>query len=258
MGILQGKKGIVFGVANEQSIAFACARIAKEQGAEVGITYFMSPENYNRFLKEAVDKQDFAFSINCDATKKEELESTFKTVKEKFGNLDFVVHSMAMAKSDELGKIRFKDTSLEGYQLALHVSAYTLLSISKYAAELMKEGGCITTMSYYGAEKVIPNYDIMGVAKASLESITRYLAADLGKERIRVNTISPGPILTRAASGIKGFDELLELAEKKAPLGRTVTIDEVGYANCFLCSDMATGITGEILYVDGGANIIGI
>jgi len=258
MGLMDGKKGIIFGIANEKSIAYACAKIAKKQGAKVAVTYLMPPDKYEKYLKSYVDKAGFDICMNCDATKNEDIDNVFKTIKEKFGNIDFLVHSMAFAKGDELGKIPFSHTSLEGYQLALNVSAYTFISLAKRGAELMTNGGSMTTMTYYGSEKVIPNYDIMGVAKASLEAITRYLAADLGKKNIRVNAISPGPIMTRAASGISDFDVLLKAACEKAPLKRGVTIEEVGNFNLFLCSDLGTGITGQTIYVDAGISIIGI
>ena len=258
MGLMDGKKGVIFGLANEKSIAYACARIAKEQGAEVAVTYFMDDDKYEKYLKPHVESAGLDLSVFCNAADEKSLDEAFEKVKEKFGKIDFAVHSIAVAKGDELGRIPFRDTSLEGFELALDVSAYTFLAIAKRASVLMPNGGSLVTMSYYGAEKVIPNYDIMGVAKASLEAITRYLAEDLGPLNIRVNAISPGPILTRAASGIANFDKLMKSVEEKAPLRRLVTVDEVGNTNLFLCSDLGTGITGEILYVDGGANIIGV
>ncbi len=258
MGIMKGKKGIVFGLANADSIAFACAKIAKEQGADVGVTYLMPGDKYEKYLKPEIEPLGFDFALNCDATNMQDVDKVFNTAKEKWGKIDFLVHSMAFAKGDELGKIPFSHTSLEGYQLALNVSAYTFITLAKKGAELMKDGGSMTTMTYYGAEKVIPGYDIMGVAKATLEAITRYLAADLGKSNIRVNAISPGPIKTRAATGITGFDKIFDAAEEKAPLGRTVSIEEIGHTNTFLCSDWGSGITGEIIYVDAGASIMGI
>ncbi len=258
MGILDGKKGIIFGLANADSIAYACAKIAKEQGAQIGGTYLMPEDKFEKYLKPETDPIGFDFLMNCDATNMSDVDNVFNTAKEKWGKIDFLVHSMAFAKADELGKIRFHKSSLEGFQLALNVSAYTFITLAKKGAELMTDGGSMTTMSYYGAEKVIPGYDIMGVAKATLETITRYLAHDLGADNIRVNALSPGPIMTRAASGITGFDKLLEEAGKKAPLKRTVTIDEVGYTNTFLCSDWGSGITGEVIYIDAGANIMGI
>lgn len=258
MGILDGKKGVIFGLANDKSIAYGCAKIAKEQGAEVAVTYLMGDEHYEKYLKPFVDKAGFDIAMNCDATKEEDVNKVFDTVKEKFGKIDFLVHSMAFAKGDELGKIPFSQTSLDGYQLALNVSAYTFITLARKGAELMKDGGSMTTMTYYGSEKVIPTYDIMGVAKASLEAITRYLADDLGSKNIRVNAISPGPIPTRAASGVAGFDKLMEEAAKKSPLKRIVTQEEIANTNLFLCSDLGSGITGQTIYVDCGASIIGI
>jgi enoyl-[acyl-carrier protein] reductase I len=258
MKLMEGKKGVIFGLANEQSIAFACADILKQHGAKVAVTYLMPDESYKKYLEPHIIEAGLDIAMKCDATKEEELEIVFDRLKKEFGTIDFVVHSMAFAKKEELGVIPFHKISLEGFQVALNISAYTLIKLASYAVDLMPNGGTITSMSYYGSRKVVPNYDVMGVAKASLEAITRYLAADLGEKNIRVNAISPGPIHTRAASGIKGFDNLIETAIERSPLRRIVTSDEVGNVNLFLCSDLSTGITGEVLYVDGGANIIGV
>ncbi|MBI5193980.1 MAG: enoyl-ACP reductase [Nitrospirae bacterium] len=256
MGLLTGKKGIVFGTANERSIAWAIAESLHKEGAELAFN----------FVGEALEKRvrPLAESIGskiieqCDVTKDEEIESFFNKVGDGFGSVDILIHSIAFANKDEL-KGGYVDTTREGFRLAMDVSVYSLAAVSRHAVPLMTgHDGSIITLSYYGAEKVVPNYNVMGVAKAALEASVRYLSADLGPKGIRVNAISPGPIKTLAASGIGGFRDMLNHAAQKAPLRRNISAAEVGKTALFLCSDLASGITGEVLYVDAGYNIIGM
>jgi len=254
--LLKGKKGIVFGVANKRSIAWAIARSLSNHGAQLAFTY------QGERLKEGVSQ--LAGSLTqpspvypCDVTQDEEIEQVFKGVGEDFGSLDFLVHCIAFAKKEDLDG-RTVDTSREGFQLAMDISAYSLIRIVKAAESLLeKEGGSVVALTYLGAEKVIPNYNVMGIAKAGLESSIRYLASDLGKKNIRVNGVSAGPVSTLAARGISGFTSMLENHRNRAPLGRNVQIEEVGNAAFFLLSPLASGITGEVLYVDCGYRVMG-
>lgn len=256
MGLLEGKKGIIFGVANERSIAWAIARLLKQEGMELAFTYAGEAlESRVRPLAESVGSKVI---LPCDVTKDAEIASVFDTVKKEFGCLDALVHSLAFAKKEEL-KGEFLNTTRDGFALALDVSAYSLVALSRAATPLMegRDGG-IVTLSYYGAEKVIPNYNVMGVAKAALEASARYLAADLGPKKIRVNTISAGPVKTLAAMGITGFKTILDMVETKSPLRRNVTQEDVAKAALFLLSDLSSGVTGEVIYVDSGYNVMGI
>ena len=253
--MLQNKFGITFGVANKRSIAWATAQALSEAGARLAFTY------QGERLKENVESltQDMAGSLilPCDVTKPEEVDATFKRVREEFGRLDFLVHSIAYAPKEEL-EGAFVDTSREGFQIALEVSAYSLASLARAAVPLMTNGGSIVSMTYYGAEKVVPNYNVMGVAKAALESCTRYLAADLGKRNIRVNAISAGPINTLSARAVSNMGLMLKHHAERAPLGRNVEAREVGNCALFLCSPLSSGITGEIIHVDCGYNIMAL
>ena len=253
--MLENKFGIIFGVANKRSIAWATAQALSEAGARLAFTY------QGERLKENVESltQDMAGSLilPCDVMKPEEVEGTFKRVREEFGRLDFLVHSIAYAPKEEL-EGAFVDTSREGFQIALEVSAYSLASLARAAVPLMTNGGSIVSMTYYGAEKVVPNYNVMGVAKAALESCTRYLAADLGKRNIRVNAISAGPINTLSARAVSNMGLMLKHHAERAPLGRNVEAREVGNCALFLCSPLSSGITGEIIHVDCGYNIMAI
>ena len=253
--MLENKFGIIFGVANKRSIAWATAQALSEAGARLAFTY------QGERLKENVESltQDMAGSLilPCDVMKPEEVEGTFKRVREEFGRLDFLVHSIAYAPKEEL-EGAFVDTSREGFQIALEVSAYSLASLARAAVPLMTNGGSIVSMTYYGAEKVVPNYNVMGVAKAALESCTRYLAADLGKRNIRVNAISAGPINTLSARAVSNMGLMLKHHAERAPLGRNVEAREVGNCALFLCSPLSSGITGEIIHVDCGYNIMAL
>jgi enoyl-[acyl-carrier protein] reductase I len=253
MGLFTGKKGVIFGLANKDSIAWGITKALHEEGAELGFSYA------GEVLKKRVDP--LAASINsqfveeCDVADDAAIDSLFAKIGAHFGTLDFLVHSVAFAPREALGG-RFSDTEREHFRLALDISCYSLVALAKRARPLMPNGGSIVTMTYYGAEKVTPNYNVMGVAKAALEATVRYLAWDLGKERIRVNAISAGPIKTLAASGVSGFRKSLHLVGTIAPMGNVTQID-VGNTARFLLSDWASAITGEVVYVDGGYNIMG-
>ena len=257
MGILSGKKGVVFGVANKRSIAWAIAQAWHEAGAEVAFTY------QGERLKDNVQQLAETFGADtliteCDVTKDEDIERVFGEVGDKFGGkLDLLLHSVAYAPREAL-EGTFVDTTREAFRVAHDVSAYSLVALSRAAAPLMTESGSIVAMSYYGAAKVVPHYNVMGVAKAALEASTRYLAYDLGEQKIRVNCISAGPMNTLAARGISGFRKMLDQYEAHAPLKRNVLPEELGATGTFLASDGAAAITGQVLYVDCGYEIMGM
>jgi len=256
MGVLSGKKGVVFGVANQRSIAWAIAQAWHEAGAELAFTY------QGERLKENVRQLAETFGedtliTECDVTQDDHIERVFGEVGEKFGQLDLMLHSVAFAPKEAL-EGDFVSTSREAFAVAHDVSAYSLVALSRAAAPLMTEGGSIVAMSYYGAEKVVPHYNVMGVAKAALEASTRYLAYDLGEKKIRVNCISAGPVNTLAARGIAGFRSMLDHYEAHAPLKRNVRPAELGATGTFLASDGAAAITGQVLYVDSGYQIMGM
>ena len=253
---LEGKTGVVFGVANKNSIAWGIAQAWHEAGARLAFTY------QGERLKGKVEALVSGFGTDtliteCDVTSDEDIERVFTEVGESFdGKLDMVLHSVAYAPREAL-EGRFVDTTREAFTIAHDISAYSLVALAKRAAPLMTEGGSITGMSYYGAEKVVPHYNVMGVAKAALEASTRYLAADLGEQKIRVNCISAGPVKTLAARGIAGFTDLMKHHETYAPLKRNVTTDELGQTGVFLASDGGAAITGQVIYVDCGYQIMG-
>ena len=256
MSLLAGKTGIVFGVANKRSIAWAIAQAWHKAGAKLAFTY------QGERLKDNVEELAGAFGqdtliLPCDVTKDEEIATVFKTVGEKFGKLNLLLHSVAFAPKEAL-EGDFVSTSREAFRIAHDVSAYSLVALARAAAPLMSEGGSITAMSYYGAEKVVPHYNVMGVAKASLEASTRYLAYDLGPKKIRVNCISAGPMNTLAARGIAGFTDMLKHYEARSPLKRNVLPEELGATGLFLASDGAAAITGQVIYVDSGYQIMGM
>ena len=256
MSALTGKLGIVFGVANKRSIAWAIAQAWHKQGAKLAFTY------QGDRLKENVEELAGTFGrdtllMPCDVTKDEDIANVFKAVSEKFGKLHLLLHSVAFAPKEAL-EGKFVNTSREAYRIAHDISAYSLVALARAAEPLMTDGGSIIAMSYYGAEKVVPHYNVMGVAKASLEASTRYLAYDLGPKKIRVNCISAGPVNTLAARGIAGFNEMLKHYEAHAPLKRNVVPDELGATGVFLASDGAAAITGQVIYVDGGYQIMGM
>ncbi len=254
--MLQNKNGIIFGVANKRSIAWATAQALHEAGAKLAFTYQGDrlKENVESLTNESMPG---SLLLPCDVTKQDEVDETFRRVGQEFGRLDFLIHSIAYAPREALGG-EYLDTSREAFLTALEISAYSLAQLSRAAVPLMTEGGSIVTMSYYGAEKVVAGYNVMGVAKAALEASTRYLAKDLGPRNIRINAISAGPIQTLSARGVSDFSSMLKHHAERAPLGRNVEAREVGNTAVFLCSSMASGITGEVIYVDCGYNIIGL
>jgi enoyl-[acyl-carrier protein] reductase I len=250
--LLENKFGIIFGVANKRSIAWATARVCLDAGARLAFTY------QNERLKENVEELTAGTDsplVQCDVTKPEEVESAFAAVRERFGRLDFLVHSLAFAPREAL-EGEFVATTREAFLTALDISAYSLAELARAAAPLMTEGGSVVSMTYYGAEKVVRNYNVMGVAKAALEASTRYLAADLGPRNIRVNAVSAGPINTLAARGVGNLSAMLKHHAERAPLRRNVEAREVGNAALFLLSPLSSGITGEVLHVDCGYNIM--
>lgn len=253
--MLKDKNILVMGVANKWSIAWAIAEQLYNAGANLSFSYF--GDRSLRSLEKLTEEMENITFVECDVTKDEDIEKTFTFLKEKFGVIHGVAHCIAHSKTDEL-KGEFCNTSREGYALAHDISVYSLIAVTKCARPLMTEGGSIITLTYYGGEKVISNYNIMGVAKAALDSTVKYLAADLGKENIRVNAISAGPIRTLAGKGISNFDQMLKAFETKSPMGRLVDPSEVGKTALFLFSDLSSGITGELIHVDCGYNVIGI
>lgn len=256
MSSLAGKIGIVFGVANKRSIAWAIARAWAGAGAQLAFTY------QGERLKDNVEELAGTFGpdtllLECDVTRDEHITAVFDAVRQRYGRLHLLLHSVAYAPREAL-EGRFVDTSREAFRVAHDVSAYSLVALARAAAPLMTEGGSIVALSYYGAEKVVPHYNVMGVAKAALEASARYLAYDLGPQKIRVNCISAGPVNTLAARGISGFLEMLKHYEHKAPLRRNVTPEELGATGLFLASDGAAAITGQVIYVDCGYQIMGM
>jgi len=256
MGLLDGKIGVVFGVANKRSIAWAIAQAWAREGARLAFTY------QGERLKENVAELVSAFGSDtllmpCDVTRDDQIEAVFQELRQRHGRLHLLLHSVAFAPREAL-EGRYLDTSREAFRVALDVSAYSLTALARAAAPLMTEGGSILTLSYYGAEKAVPHYNVMGVAKAALEASVRYLAYDLGPQRVRVNAISAGPVNTLAARGISGFTEMLRHYEAKSPLRRNVLPEELGATGLFLASDGAAAITGQVIYVDCGYQIMGM
>jgi enoyl-[acyl-carrier protein] reductase I len=253
MGLFEGKKGLIFGLANKNSIAWGIAQALHEEGADIGLSY--AGEILKKRVEPLAENIGCSFVEECDVTDDTAVEKVFARAAEHFGTIDFLVHCIAFANREDL-EGHFYDTSRAGFHLAMDISCYSLIALARGARPLMPDGGSILTLTYYGAEKAIPNYNVMGVAKAALEASVRYLAWDLGKDRIRVNAISAGPIKTLAAAGISGFRKSLSIAGAIAPLGN-VTQEEVGDAARFLLSDWSRTVTGEVLHVDGGYNIMG-
>jgi enoyl-[acyl-carrier protein] reductase I len=255
MGLLEGRKALIFGVANDHSIAWGIARALHSEGAQVG---FSSVESLiDKRVRPLAERLGSSFVEPCDVQDDEQIAGVFDCWREQEGSLDVLVHALAFARREELDG-RFIDTSRDGFALALDVSAYSLIALARAAAPLMTAGGSIITLTYYGSQKVVANYNVMGVAKAALEASVRYLAADLGPGGVRVNAISAGPVRTLAASGISGFKQMYGRFRDVAPLRRNITIEDVGAAAVFLASDMSRAISGDILYVDGGFNVLGV
>ena len=254
--LFEGRRVLVFGIANERSIAWGIAQAMHEQGASFIITY--AGEVLEKRVRPLAESIDAELILPCDVTDDEQVERCFEQIRGKWDGIDVLVHAIAFANREDL-EGRFIDTSRAGFLMAHEISVFSLVHLAHHAAPLLQQRrGNIVTMSYYGSEKVVTNYNVMGVAKAALEASVRYLAADLGPDGIRVNAISAGPIKTLAAAGIRGFKGILSAVEAKTPMRRNVTQVDVGNAAVFLCSDLAAGVTGEILYVDSGYNIMGL
>ena len=255
MGILSGKRGLIMGVANERSIAWGIAKTAGEHGAELALTY--QGEALLKRLEPLAQSVGSDTIMQCDVTEDRSIEEAFALIRKKWGKLDFLVHAIAYSDKEEL-KGEYVNTTRDNFLRTLDISCYSFTSVAKHAADLMENGGSLLTLSYYGSERVMPHYNVMGVAKAALEASVRYLAVDLGGQGIRVNGLSAGPMKTLAASGIGDFRYILKWNQYNSPLKRNVTLDDVGGAAMYLLSDLASGVSGEIHHVDCGYNIVGM
>jgi enoyl-[acyl-carrier protein] reductase I len=254
--LFENKRALIFGVANERSIAWGISQALHAQGARLGFTF--QGEVLEKRVRPLAESVASDLILSCDVTSDEQIAAVFDQVREKWGGLDVLVHSVAFANREDLDG-RFIDTSRKGFLTALDISAYSLVSLARAAEPLLADSkGSIITLTYYGSEKVVQNYNVMGVAKAALEASVRYLAAELGPSGVRVNAISAGPIKTLAAAGIKGFRSILGFAAEKAPLRRNVTLEDVAGTAIFLLSDLGAGVTGEVVHVDSGYNILGL
>jgi enoyl-[acyl-carrier protein] reductase I len=256
MGIFTGKIGLVMGVTNERSIAWAMTEALYAEGADLGFTHLPSP-SCERRVRNLVEPHAARLILPCDVQKDEDIARVFDTARETYGRLDFLIHSIAFSPPQEL-KNPYVQMSRAGWHLAMDVSVYSFVAVCRAAAPLMTAGGAILTLSYYGGEKVIPGYNVMGVCKAALEHSVRYLAWDLGRQKIRVNAISSGPMRTLSASGIARFDDMREHAVERSPLGRYLEPADLGRAALYLLGDLSSAVTGEVLHVDCGYNIIGL
>ena len=257
MGILEGKQGIIYGVRNDRSLCWGCAQSLAREGARLALTFLGEREEKDvRKLAPTLPGGDRTVIQGCDLTDDAQIGALQETLTREFGRIDFVIHGAAFANREDLSG-RFVNTSRAGFAQALDISAYTLTAAARAAEPLMTEGGSILTLTYLGSERVLPNYNVMGVAKAALEASVRYLASDLGPQGVRVNAISAGPTMTLSARGISGFTDMHREARDRAPLRKNTTIGEVGDAAAFLLSDWARGITGEVIYVDNGLHILG-
>lgn len=252
--ILEGKRGLVVGIANNQSIAYGCARAFVDAGAELAVTYLN--DKTRGHVEPLAEELDAGLLLPCDVREPGQLESLFDTIADTWEKLDFLLHSIAFAPRDDLHG-RVTDCSSEGFDIAMNVSCHSFIRMAHYAEPLMSDGGALMTVSFYGAEKAVSSYNVMGPVKAALEASVRYMAAELGPNGIRVYALSPGPLRTRAASGIDRFDELMEAAAKKAPMHALVTLEQIGNLAAFLASDNADGMTGNVVYIDNGYNIVG-
>ena len=256
MGLLDGKKAVIFGVANERSIAWAISEALHNAGAELAFTY--AGEMLEKRVRPLAEGIGAKIILPCDVTKDEEIKQVFQTLKSSWGHLDILIHAIAFANKEDLSR-PYVHTSRPGFHLALDVSTYSMVALTREAALLMEgRGGSIVTLTFLGSEKVVPNYNVMGVAKAALEASVRYLAYDLGPSNIRVNAISAGPVKTLAAAGISGFKDMLRYAAERAPLKRNIEAEEVGRTALYLVSDLGSAVTGEVLHVDAGYNIVGV
>jgi enoyl-[acyl-carrier protein] reductase I len=255
MALLANKKAIVFGVANDHSIAWAIAQALHREGAELALTYV--GEAIEKRVRPLAEQLGVRTVLPCDVTKDEDIAATFAALREQWGRVDVVIHAVAFAQREEL-KGRFIHTSRAGFHVAMDVSVYSLIGMARHVEPLMPDGGALLTLTYFGAEKVLPNYNVMGIAKAALEASVRYLAWDLGPQKIRVNAISAGPLRTLSSAGITGFKDMLHHHEERAPLRRNVRVEEVADSAVYLCSDLGSGVTGEVLHVDAGYNVVGM
>ena len=251
---LTGKRGLVVGIANNQSIAYGCATAFRAAGAELAVTYVN--ERAKPFVEPLAQSLGSEIFLPCDVRESGQVRALFDNLEREWGKLDFLLHSVAFAPREDLHG-RVTDCSREGFEMAMNVSCHSFIRMARYAEPLMRDGGALMTMSYYGAEKVVENYNLMGPVKAALEASVRYMAYELAAQNIRVYAISPGPLMTRAASGIDRFDELMEAAAAKAPHLALVTIEQIGKLAAFLASDNSKGMTGNLVYVDNGYNIVG-
>ena len=261
-GLMQGKRGLIMGLANEKSLAWGIAQKLREHGAELAFSY--QGEALEKRVRPLAEQLGSDFCFDCDVSRMEELDAAFETLRKRWDTLDFLVHAIGFSDKSEL-RGKYVDTSLDNFLMAMNISAYSLVAVTRRAAEMMRPmgedgagGGSILTLTYYGAEKVVPHYNVMGVAKAALETSVKYLANDLGPQGIRVNALSAGPIKTLAASGIGDFRYILKWNELNSPLRRNVTIEDVGGAGLYLLSDLASGVTGEVHHVDAGYHLVGM
>ena len=255
VSLMKGKRGLIMGVANDRSLAWGIARTVAEHGGEVAFTY--QGEALGKRVRPLAETLGSDIVLPCDVTDDASIDAVFDTIAEKWGQLDFLVHAISFSDKNQL-RGRYVDTTADNFRMTMDISCFSLTAVCRRAEKLMTEGGSIVTLTYYGAEKVMPHYNVMGVAKAALEASVRYLAADLGRDNIRVNAISAGPIKTLAASGIGDFRYILKWNEDNAPLRRTTTIDEVGGAGLYLMSDLGRGVTGEVHHVDSGYHVVGM
>ncbi len=252
---LEGKRGLIMGVANDRSIAWGISKAAHEAGAELAFTY--QGDALEKRVKPLAESVGSQIVLPCDVTNMQSVEQAFETIKQKWGQVDFVVHAIAFSDKNELDGL-YVDTTRDNFLKTMDISVFSFTAVAKAAMDLMPQGGSLLTLTYYGAERVMPHYNVMGVAKAALEASVRYLAADLGPRNIRVNAISAGPIKTLAASGIGDFRYILKWNELNSPLRRNVTIEDVGRSGLFLLSDLGAGVTGEVLHVDSGYHTVGM
>ncbi len=255
MKLLENKKALIFGIANNRSIAYGIAQTFHNHGATLGFSYGIP--QLERRVRPLAEELGVDFVEECDVSKDEDISAVFQKISDHFGTIDILIHSIAFAGRDQLTG-RFIETSREGFRTALDISAYSLIALAREAEPLMTDGGSIMTLTYYASEKVVPHYNVMAAAKAALESNVRYLAADLGPSNIRVNAISAGPIKTLSAAGVSNFRKMLHYVSERAPLRRNIDQLEVGKTALWLCSDLASGVTGEIVYVDAGYHILGV
>lgn len=254
-GLMAGKRGLIMGLANDRSLAWGIAQALAREGAELAFSY--QGEALEKRVRPLGESLGASIFLDCDVSDAGSLDATFAALKDQWGELDFVVHAIGYSDKNEL-RGRYVDTSLDNFLMTMNISAYSLVAVARRASAMMREGGAILTLSYYGAEKVIPHYNVMGVAKAALEASVRYLANDLGPDGIRVNAISAGPVKTLAASGIGDLRYILKWNELNAPMRRTVTIEDVGGAGLYLLSPLASGVTGEVHHVDAGYHVVGM